>query len=449
MAISDDIKNKAQKIANDAGSIYDQQTNIVASATGTTTDGLYDFTLPGVDVTASTDTSDAEASEEAAQADAAPGESPDTNVFYLAVKVFFEGVQVPHSSAAVSYGISSPPTCTISLPASSFLRDLPETTKIHIIFKDLLPNSKGEYKWRLLFDGELSGLGYAIDANGANISISGVHSTAYLNLMQIMNLDAAQYLLNSEYTMLGNATMATVSGFDKVQVDMIPKIINKKNFKSMADLSYQILKNIIYGGKDQSSVGKWYYNKLGPDLNGLKLLERMYGVSDEAKNAALVDWKAEGGSNSGGGSVSQPGATTNTSSMSGKGGGDGSMQWPCSGEITSYFGGRIHPIWGTASNHSGMDIAVDYGTPIGAAKAGTVSYADDMNGYGRTVMIDHGDGLFTLYGHNQGYNVKEGQQVKAGDVIAFAGSTGDSTGPHCHFEVRQDGVRVDPLNYLP
>ena len=131
------------------------------------------------------------------------------------------------------------------------------------------------------------------------------------------------------------------------------------------------------------------------------------------------------------------------------GGGTGRFIWPCRGEITSYFGWRTHPIFGTTKYHSGMDIAVDYGTPILAADSGTVIYSGWLGGYGYAVMIDHGSGLVTLYAHNQSLNVYEGQYVTKGTCIAYAGSTGYSTGPHCHFEVRLHGEVTEPLNYLP
>ena len=129
--------------------------------------------------------------------------------------------------------------------------------------------------------------------------------------------------------------------------------------------------------------------------------------------------------------------------------GSGRFIWPCYGEITSYYGWRTHPIFGTQRYHSGMDIAVDYGTSVCAADSGTVIYAGWMGGYGNAVMIDHGGGLVTLYGHNSSLNVDVGQSVAQGQVIALAGSTGYSTGPHCHFEVRVHGDVTDPLAYLP
>ena len=128
--------------------------------------------------------------------------------------------------------------------------------------------------------------------------------------------------------------------------------------------------------------------------------------------------------------------------------GTGQLSWPCSGVITSPQGYRVHPIFGTTIYHSGMDIGVDYGTPIHAADSGTVIYSGWISGYGNAVIIDHGNGMETLYGHNQSLYVSEGQNVSKGEVIAGAGSTGNSTGPHCHFEVRINGSPVDPMGYL-
>ena len=98
--------------------------------------------------------------------------------------------------------------------------------------------------------------------------------------------------------------------------------------------------------------------------------------------------------------------------------------------------------------HEGIDIAVGTGTPVHAAATGTVIYAGWMSGYGNIVVIDHGSGLSTAYGHNSSLGVAQGTAVGAGAVIALSGNTGHSTGPHVHFEVRVNGVPVDPLGYL-
>ena len=123
--------------------------------------------------------------------------------------------------------------------------------------------------------------------------------------------------------------------------------------------------------------------------------------------------------------------------------GTGQLGWPVSGEITSPYGYRVHPIY-----HSGIDIGVDEGTPVHAADGGVVVWSGWMGGYGYAVVIDHGNGLSTLYGHNSELAVDEGQSVAKGQVISYAGSTGNSTGPHVHFEVRVNGDPVDPMGYL-
>ena len=116
--------------------------------------------------------------------------------------------------------------------------------------------------------------------------------------------------------------------------------------------------------------------------------------------------------------------------------------WPVSGPITSPFGMR----WGTL--HPGIDIGVPSGTPVHAAAAGKVVWCGWMSGYGNLVMIDHGGGYATAYGHNTRVAVSCGQEVQQGEVIAYSGCTGFCTGPHVHFEVRVNGTPVDPLGYL-
>jgi murein DD-endopeptidase MepM/ murein hydrolase activator NlpD len=117
--------------------------------------------------------------------------------------------------------------------------------------------------------------------------------------------------------------------------------------------------------------------------------------------------------------------------------------WPLEGVLTSGFG----PRWGRM--HTGIDIAAPAGTPIHAAKAGEVIYAGWLNGYGNTVIVDHGDGIATLYGHQSRLGSTEGQQLNQGDVLGFVGSTGHSTGNHCHFEIRINTKPVNPRPYLP
>lgn len=130
--------------------------------------------------------------------------------------------------------------------------------------------------------------------------------------------------------------------------------------------------------------------------------------------------------------------------------GSGRMMWPVNTRVTtSSYGWRTHPIYGDRRFHSGLDIPADYNDPVFAADSGVVISAGWINGYGYTVIIDHGRGVTTLYAHNNSLIVNSGQKVAQGQQIAYAGSTGNSTGPHCHFEVRINGETTQPLDYLP
>ena len=124
----------------------------------------------------------------------------------------------------------------------------------------------------------------------------------------------------------------------------------------------------------------------------------------------------------------------------------GSFRRPCTGHITSYFGGRN--LWGRYNYHGGVDIANKRGTPIYAADGGTVTHAGWYSTYGYLVIIDHGNGYETYYGHNSKLLVHKGEHVYKGQQIAKMGSTGNASGPHCHFEVRYHGARKNPLKYI-
>lgn len=138
--------------------------------------------------------------------------------------------------------------------------------------------------------------------------------------------------------------------------------------------------------------------------------------------------------------------------------GTGSFGWPvpsCT-YITSKFGPRYHPVTGAyQSTHTGLDIGASHGATIVASDGGTVTTAGEKGGYGNCVMIDHGNGYYTLYGHMSSIAVSVGQSVSKGDTVGYVGSTGVSTGPHCHFEIRVNGVCTDPapwfsgLTYAP
>ena len=132
----------------------------------------------------------------------------------------------------------------------------------------------------------------------------------------------------------------------------------------------------------------------------------------------------------------------------------GAMAWPVFGPITSPFGMRIHPITGRPTMHTGIDIGCSYGTPVHAGNEGVVIFAGwNSGGYGNLVMIDHGvdtngNMIVTMYAHNSGFAVSVGSIVGRGDIIAYAGSTGNSTGTHVHFEVRANGSPTNPMGWL-
>ena len=129
--------------------------------------------------------------------------------------------------------------------------------------------------------------------------------------------------------------------------------------------------------------------------------------------------------------------------------GVGPVARPVPGTVGSSFGPRLHPISRVWKNHDGVDMAAPSGTPIGAFASGTVTFAGVRGGYGNVVIVDHGNGLTSRYAHASSLDVAVGQHVSAGELVARVGSTGRSTGPHLHFELRRGGRAIDPSPYLP
>ncbi|MGA7931413.1 MAG: M23 family metallopeptidase [Candidatus Sulfotelmatobacter sp.] len=122
--------------------------------------------------------------------------------------------------------------------------------------------------------------------------------------------------------------------------------------------------------------------------------------------------------------------------------------WPVEGQVTGSFGERIDPFNGEGAFHSGVDISSAYGHAVIAPADGVVTFADFFGGYGKAIMIDHGHGISTRYGHLSGFAVTAGQQVHRGDTIGYVGLSGRSTGPHLHYEVRINDTPVNPYKYL-
>ena len=164
-------------------------------------------------------------------------------------------------------------------------------------------------------------------------------------------------------------------------------------------------------------------------------IDQLVAQQERERQEAEERRRQQEAANQGGGSV---GGGTVT--------GSGSWAWPCPGctYVTSRAGNRYHPIFGEWRYHSGIDIGAGYGSAVTASDSGTVIMASVNGGYGNCVMIDHGNGYYTLYGHLSGYAVSEGQAVSQGQTIGYVGDTGWATGPHLHFEIRQGSTKLDP-----
>lgn len=164
-----------------------------------------------------------------------------------------------------------------------------------------------------------------------------------------------------------------------------------------------------------------------------------YNQNNNSNNGGGGNSGGSGG-NSGGGGSSGGGSATSLSNL----------QWPvpsCT-LITSRFGYRVAPTTGASTYHGGLDVGAGMGASIVAAGAGDVIYAGENGGYGNCVMIDHGNGVVTVYAHMSSIGVSYGQYVTAGQYVGAVGSTGVSTGPHCHFEIRINGAQTDPAAYF-
>ncbi len=129
-------------------------------------------------------------------------------------------------------------------------------------------------------------------------------------------------------------------------------------------------------------------------------------------------------------------------------GATGRMIWPARGRVVSRFGYRRHPLWGGTHFHTGVDIGAPYGDPVRSADGGEVIFSGWWDGYGKAIVVDHGKGIATVYGHLARIYVEAGQRIEKGQILGLVGSTGFSTGPHLHFEVRRNGRPINPLGFL-
>lgn len=166
-----------------------------------------------------------------------------------------------------------------------------------------------------------------------------------------------------------------------------------------------------------------------------QLQQELDSIFDEINNGNNGGGNNGGGGNSGGNEI--PGDPSSETFLR-----------PGYGVVTDEYGPRINPVTGESGFHTGVDLGDPYGAPVAASKSGVVAYSGWISGYGETVIIDHGNGVQTLYGHNSQRLVSVGQTVARGETIAYVGSTGMSTGPHIHWEIRINGQHTNPMQYV-
>ena len=239
------------------------------------------------------------------------------------------------------------------------------------------------------------------------------------------------------YQDLGAATEATIQAKEDLRIAKEEQEEAKTSLEAAkADLEVQQQEADAMISELESSIDT--YNALYDEMAQQEqaVYEDILAKEEELEQQAQ---QSSGGSSSSGSSSSGGGYATGT----------GSLIWPTtSSYVTSPYGYRWHPIYGDYRFHSGIDIGAGYGCSVYAADSGTVITSAYLSGYGECIVISHGNGMTTLYAHMSSRYVSEGESVSQGEVIGAVGSTGNSTGPHLHFEVTSGGSRTDPLNYF-
>ena len=378
--------------------------------------------------------------------------SNETTALNIEVLCLLEGISVPVVSAQVSYGVNMLPTCTVNLPAHSLIRDLPERTKVALFFRDFCPEgAANEYKWRLLFDGELYALGYNLSPDGAVMSLQVMHAVSELDLMKIMTLSIGAYLYDPSAKFLGEATMVSLWGNRVNEIKVTNFLSGHRNlFNGVADIVYLLFHTVLTDADvAKSATGAYYAKKLGDGPTGSKIPARFYGINPELKKQIkdpsdplkIKSWSTAADPDP------TDGIVTTTESSSGSGAGQ--LLKPADGEITSGYGDRMHPIYLTIIFHDGIDIGASYGSEIKAAADGKVTYSEfEAGGAGWWCLIEHAGGMETSYMHCMEHPIAVGSAVKRGQVIAKVGSTGASTGAHLHFRLHINGKAADPTKYF-
>lgn len=236
--------------------------------------------------------------------------------------------------------------------------------------------------------------------------MAGSYTRMLLKTQRFNQLRTEKEALNKRYT----------------QLEQIAQT-NQLQAESLSSLASEV--STLYGLKPDPAFQKEDFNQASNQFKELKTTAMSgvasIGIGGGLRNATLQDW------------MRMAAAPT---------------LWPVDGHISGHFGERIDPFNGEGAFHRGVDISADYGTRVIAPADGMVMIADFMNGYGRTIVVDHGGGITTLYGHLSGFTVTEGQRVRRGDTLGYVGLSGRSTGPHLHYEVRVSNTPVNPDKFL-
>lgn len=269
----------------------------------------------------------------------------------------------------------------------------------------------------------------------------GEFLTAMDDVGEIMESDKQ---LETEYIAAREHTETVLAEYEEVKAELEGKQTELKTEQEELETQIEEAYRMIAELQENidKAVAEYEINMAAEDEMAAyfdQLSAQFAREQEEARRAAEEAAAAAGGGNGGGGS-SGGGSVTGT----------GSFTWPvpsCT-IITSPYGSRMHPILGYERFHSGVDIGAGAGSTIVAADGGSVAVATYSDSYGNYVMINHGNGYTTVYAHMSSIAVSEGQSVSQGDTIGYVGSTGWSTGPHCHFEIRSGGSTVDPAGYF-
>lgn len=267
------------------------------------------------------------------------------------------------------------------------------------------------------------------------LKVDGVVGQKTLDLLEEMAKDIKYIVQNGD-------TLSEIAYKFHSTVEAIKEKNNLKSDKIIIGEEILIPKTGIGGGEEDRLYSNIYHEvqrgdslsvlakKYGSDIETIKLANKLKSNRIYVGQTLMIPHLKRG--------INQPFLLKK-----------GSFIWPVIGRISSGYGYRIHPIKGRRELHGGIDIAVPVGTKIRAAASGKVIQSGWISGFGKTIVIDHGDGVRTLYGHNYRLLVRAGSNVNLGQVIALAGSTGLSTGPHLDFRIYKDGKTVNPIKYLP